>query len=103
MDEKLKEIHQRFLTGKHREAIADLEILITEYANDNYIYKAHDLLGDYFNYMGQHVEEVQSWENSLKSLEDNAGGIEQLAGEQMIDWINISIQTARSLLRQGLE
>lgn len=102
MKDKLKEIEANSRLGKYKQSINDLETLINDYANDDLVYKAYDLLGDYLNYLGDHVKAVQAWENSVKILESKTGGVDQLDDQEIIDWINISIQLARSLHRQGL-
>jgi tetratricopeptide (TPR) repeat protein len=102
MEDKLKEIQTNFQLGKYKQSINDLEILINDYANDDLIYKAYDLLGDYLNDLGEHVKAVQAWENSLKILENKTSGIDQLNNQEIVDWINISLQLARSLFQQGI-
>ncbi len=61
MEEKLREIHQKFLSGQRKQAIVDIETLINEYPNDDLFYKAHDFRGYYLNYLGQHVEAIESY------------------------------------------
>jgi tetratricopeptide (TPR) repeat protein len=101
MEEELSEIRTTFQSGKHKQAIADIQALIEKFPTDNRIYKAYDLLGDYFNFMGQHVQAVEAWINALKILEDNDGGVDKLNEGKLIDWINISIGVARVMHRQG--
>jgi tetratricopeptide (TPR) repeat protein len=101
MEEKLSELNAIFKSGKHKQAIAEIQTLIEESPTDIQIYKAYDLLGDYLNFMGQHSEAVQAWINALQLLEDNAGGADKLNIGQLIAWINISIGAARIMHRQG--
>jgi tetratricopeptide (TPR) repeat protein len=101
MEQELNEIKQKFQCGKHKQAINELQILIDNSPTDNSLYKAHDLLGDYLNFLGQHVEAIQSWNNALKNLEDSPGGIDGLNEQRFIDWINISLEVARITHRQG--
>jgi tetratricopeptide (TPR) repeat protein len=101
MEKELSEIHTTFQSGKHKQAIADIQTLIEKFPTDNQLYKAYDLLGDYFNFMGQHVQAVEAWTNALKCLEDNDGGVDKLNEGKLIGWINISIGIARVMHRQG--
>jgi tetratricopeptide (TPR) repeat protein len=101
MEKELNEIRNKFQGGKHK-AIDELRTLIDNFPTDDLLYKAHDLLGDFLNFLGQHVEAVQSWSNALKSLEDNPGGIDQLNEQKFLDWIDISLAIARTTHCQGL-
>ena len=101
METQLSTIDDTFQSGKHKEAIAEIQTLIETYPKDDGIYKAYDHLAGYFNLMGQHVEAVEAWINALKSLEDVAGSVNNLREAKMIDWMNISLQVARVSHRQG--
>ena len=100
MEEKLNEINKIFQYGKHNEAISCIKTVIEESSNDSLLYKAYDLLGKYLNFMGQHVEAVQAWEDGLKFLESTVGGIDE-PNIGNIDWINISLRAARIIHRLG--
>jgi tetratricopeptide (TPR) repeat protein len=101
MEKQLGEIQSTFQSGKHNQAITELRTLIETSAKDDRIYKAYDLLGDYLNYMGKHVEAVDAWTNALELLEDTPGGIDNLNEQKLIDWMNISLTTAKVLYRLG--
>jgi tetratricopeptide (TPR) repeat protein len=101
MEKELDEINKTFQSGEHKQAVAEIQILIEKFSTDDRMYKAYDLLGDYLNFTGQQVEAVQAWTNALKMLADHPGGIDQLNEMKLIDWINISIGTARIMHRQG--
>lgn len=93
MEEKLDEIHDKFKSGKCKESISDLEQLINDYPNDIYIFQAHDRLGDYLNYLGEHSQAIQSYEKCLETIEDD--------DDELSTWINVSLQIARILFQQG--
>ncbi|UJR32415.1 hypothetical protein I4U23_019877 [Adineta vaga] len=97
------EVSEIFRSGKHKQAIDELQTLIHELPTDIENYRVHRLLGNFRNYMGQHNEAVQAWKDALQVLESNDEGIDKLQGEQLIDWINISIGTARIMYRQGCD
>jgi tetratricopeptide (TPR) repeat protein len=101
METELNAINARSQSGKHKQAIAEIQTLIETCSTDDGIYKAYDYLGDYLNFMGQHVQAVEAWTNALKLLEDNNGGVDNLEEEKLLDWMNISLGTARVLHRQG--
>ncbi len=101
METELNAINAVFQSGKHQQAIAEIQTLIETNSKDDGIYKAYDTLGDHFNFTGQHVEAVEAWTNALKLLEDNAGGVNNLKEGKLLDWMNISLRTARVSHRQG--
>ncbi|CAF4462200.1 unnamed protein product [Rotaria sp. Silwood2] len=103
MEEKLNEIHEIFHSGKHKESIAHIKTVIEEFSTDSSVYKAYDILGKYLHFMGQHMEAVQAWEDSLNFLESNVERVNELRDEKIIDWINISLQTARIVHRLGTD
>ncbi|CAF4032607.1 unnamed protein product [Rotaria sordida] len=53
--------------------------------------------------MGQHIEAVQAWEDGLKLLETSVERVDELGEEKIIDWINISLQTAQVVHRLGTD
>ena len=102
MDTKLDELYELFVSGKHKQVIAELQTLINESPRSMELYKAYNLLGFCLNYMGQHSEAVQAWSNSIQLLEENEGGIAELKERQLLDWINISLRLAGVMFSQGL-
>ncbi|CAF1129178.1 unnamed protein product [Rotaria sordida] len=103
MEEELKDIDEIFQSGKQKEAITQLKATIEESTTDNSLYKAYDILGKYLNFMGQHIEAVQAWEDGLKLLETSVERVDELGEEKIIDWINISLQTAQVVHRLGTD
>ncbi|CAF0748618.1 unnamed protein product [Adineta steineri] len=103
METKIQKINEIFQSGRHKQAITDIQTLIEESSADNEIFKAYNCLGTYLNLMGQHNEAVEAWINALKLLEDNAGGVDKFNEGQLVEWINISIVLARIMYRQGRE
>ncbi len=101
METELNEINVIFQSGEPKQAIAEIQTLIETYSTDDGIYKAYDILGDYFNFMEQYVQAVEAWTNALKLLEDNTGSVANLKEGRLIDWMNISLRIARVLHRQG--
>ncbi|CAF4971396.1 unnamed protein product, partial [Rotaria sp. Silwood1] len=77
--------------------------MIEESSTDNSLYKTYDILGKYLNSMGQHMEAVQAWEDGLRHLETSVERFDELGNEKIIDWINISLQTARLVHRLGTD
>ncbi|CAF3624155.1 unnamed protein product [Rotaria sp. Silwood1] len=103
MEEKLNDIDEIFQSGQHKEAIAKIRTMIEESSTDNSLYKTYDILGKYLNSMGQHMEAVQAWEDGLRHLETSVERFDELGNEKIIDWINISLQTARLVHRLGTD
>lgn len=101
MEEKLNEINQIFESGKHKETITSIEKLIEESPGDPSLHRAYDLLGKYLNFMGQHLQAVETWEKGLKLLESNIEHINELDESKLICWLNISLETARAAHRLG--
>ncbi|CAF5206153.1 unnamed protein product, partial [Rotaria magnacalcarata] len=100
MKETLDEINEVFQSGRHKEAVASIVALIEESSTDSSLHMAYDSLGKYLNFMGQHTEAVQAWEDGLKFLESTVERVHELDDHKLIDWINISLQTARLAYRQ---
>ncbi|CAF4171322.1 unnamed protein product [Rotaria magnacalcarata] len=103
MKETLDEINEVFQSGRHKEAVASIVALIEESSTDSSLHMAYDSLGKYLNFMGQHTEAVQAWEDGLKFLESTVERVHELDDHKLIDWINISLQTARLAYRQGID
>ena len=102
MEKELTEIHDKFQCGKHKQAVNELKTLIDKSEGDSLLYRVHDRLGDYLNFMGEHSEAIKSWSNALTILENSPGGIDQLNEQKFYDWINISPGIAKIVHRQGL-
>jgi hypothetical protein len=60
METELNAINAVFRSGKHKQAIAEIQTLIETYSTDDGIYKAYDYLGDYFDFIGQHAQAVEA-------------------------------------------
>lgn len=101
MEKELSEINGRFQSGKHNQAINEIQTLLETFAIDDAIYRAHARLGQYVNFMGKHDEAVQAWAKALSLLENDQGNVEHLTEEKFVDWINISLEKARVMHRQG--
>lgn len=101
MENELSEINGRFQSGKHNQAIGEIQTLIKKFSLDDEIYRAHARLGHYINYMGKHSEAVDAWAKALSFLEDENGNVDHLAEDKFVDWINISLEKARVMHRQG--
>ena len=101
MEKELSDINGRFQSGKHNQAIDEIQGLIEKFSLDDEIYRAHARLGHYINYMGKHSEAVDAWAKALSLLEDTNGNIDRLAEDKFVDWINISLEKARVMHRQG--
>lgn len=101
MQGKLDRIDATFQSGKHNQAIADVQTLIGDSQTDSLVYMVYDRLGEYLNYMGQHSAAIEAWEAGLKKLEHTAGGIDGLNAVKLGDWINILLVIAQTAHRQG--
>ena len=101
MEKELSEINGRFQTGKHNQAINEIQTLLETFAMDDEIYRAHARLGQYVNFMGKHDEAVQAWTKALSLLEDEQGNVDHLTDQKFVDWINICLEKARVMHRQG--
>lgn len=101
MEAKLSAIEKEFDAGHRKQAQADVQALISESADDSQRYKAHDALAKMLNRTGQHEDAVQAWKKAIELIEAGNDNIDDLPLGKLIDWVNISLTTAKVMFQQG--